>query len=89
MALGADRRDILKLIVWDGLGLSAAGIALGVVLTGITIRAVSRWVIALPAIDASTFTLVPLLIAGVVFLACYLPALRAARVEPMVVLRGL
>jgi predicted permease len=89
MALGADRADILRLIVREGATVSGVGIVLGFFCAYVTIRAVSRWVVALPSVDPITLAAVPLLLSAVVLLACYLPALRAARVDPMDVLRGL
>jgi len=53
------------------------------------IRVFSRLVAPLPSMDLVTFCVVPTLLGAVVLLACYIPALRAARVDPMVVLRGL
>ena len=89
MALGADRSDVLRLIIREGVAVSGAGIALGFVLTYGVIRIVSRFVVALPSIDLVTFCVVPTLLGAVILLACYIPALRAARVDPMVALRGL
>jgi predicted permease len=87
MALGADRRDIMRLIVGEGVKVSAAGIGLGSVLTYAAIRVTSRLVIAIPAMDVVTSVTVPTLLGTVTLVACYLPALRAARVDPMTVLR--
>jgi predicted permease len=89
MALGADRSDVLRLIIREGLAVSGAGIALGFILTYGVIRIVSRFVVALPSMDLLTFCVVPTLLGAVILLACYIPALRAARVDPMAVLRGL
>ena len=89
MALGADRRDVLRLIVSEGLMVSVVGIGLGFVVTYGAIRVFSRLVVPLPSMDLATFCVVPLLLGAVILLACYIPALRAARVDPMVVLRGL
>jgi predicted permease len=89
MALGADRADILTLMIREGLVVTGVGIAMGFVLTYGTIRIVSGFVVALPPMDLLTLSVVPTLLGAVVLLACYIPALRAARVDPMVVLRGL
>jgi putative ABC transport system permease protein len=89
MALGADRRDIIRLIVGEGLRVSGVGIGLGFALTYAAIRLTSRLVVAIPPVDAITFVTVPMLLGTVILLACYLPALRAARVDPMAVLRRL
>jgi predicted permease len=89
MALGADRDDIVRLIVREGARVAAAGIALGLMLAYAAIRLASRVVVELPSLDVATLLAVPALLSAVVVLACYLPALRAARVDPMVVLRTL
>jgi hypothetical protein len=89
MALGADRTDILRLILREGATVSILGMTLGFVLGFVAIRLVSRLVTSLPPLDLATLMIVPLLLGGVILLACYVPALRAARVDPMDVLRGL
>jgi putative ABC transport system permease protein len=88
MALGAERRDIVRLILREGGRVVAIGILLGLVLTYAAIRLTSRLVVAIPSMDALTFLGVPLLLGAVILVACYVPALRAARVDPMVVLRA-
>jgi predicted permease len=87
MVLGAQRRDIVRLIVKDGALLAIAGIALGFALAFAAIRYASHAIVPLPDVDAVTFLAVPCILAAVVLLACYLPARRAARVDPLVVLR--
>ncbi len=82
-------QTLLRLIIREGLAVSSVGIALGFALTYGVIRTVSRFVVALPSMDLLTFCVVPLVLGAVILLACYIPALRAARVDPMVVLRGL
>ena len=89
MALGAERPDIVRLIVREGLKVTIVGVGLGFVLTYTAIRVISRTVVQMPSMDVLTFCAVPALLGAVVLLACYVPALRAARVDPMVVLRGL
>jgi putative ABC transport system permease protein len=89
LALGAERPDIVRLIIKEGLKVSAAGIGLGFVLSFTAIRLTSRLVIAMPPADLLTFSVVPLLLGAVIIVACYVPALRAARVDPLTVLRGL
>jgi putative ABC transport system permease protein len=89
MALGADRSDIIRLILREGVTVSILGMAFGFAFGFVAIRVVSRLVTALPPPDVATLMIGPLLLGGVILLACYLPALRAARVDPMDVLRGL
>jgi predicted permease len=87
MALGAQKTSILAMVLKQGLLLSAAGSAVGVIgAIGLT-RFLSSYLYGISATDPVTFILVPLLITGVSLLACWLPARRAARVDPMVALR--
>jgi putative ABC transport system permease protein len=88
MVLGADRRDIVRLIVRDGAWLAVAGIGFGFALAFAAIRFASHAIVPLPDQDAATFVAVPLILAAVVLAACYFPARRAARVDPLVVLRN-
>jgi predicted permease len=87
MALGAERRDILKMILGRGLKLTLSGLLVGL----LAALAVTRWIASLlfgvNATDPLTFTLVALLLTGVALLACYLPARRAAKVDPLIALR--
>jgi len=87
MVLGAQRRDVIRLVLFDGAGVVAAGIAIGFGLGFAAIRYASHAIVPLPDIDALTFIAVPALLIVVVLLACYLPARRAAKVDPLVVLR--
>ena len=64
-----------------------AGLVIGFALAFAAIRYASHAIVPLPDIDALTFVAVPVLLIGVVLLACYLPARRAAKVDPLVVLR--
>jgi putative ABC transport system permease protein len=86
VALGADRGDVIRLVVGEGFRLTLAGIALGLA----TALAASRLVAGLlygSATDPVTFVVVPAILAGAVLAASYLPALRATRIEPTVALR--
>jgi putative ABC transport system permease protein len=73
----------------EGVIVSLIGSILGFVTAFVGIRLVSHNVFAIPAMDVATMIVVPLILAAVVLLACYVPARRAARVDPMVVLRWL
>ncbi len=88
MALGADRRAVSALVLSEGMSLVAVGLVLGLG-GGLYL---SRWVRSLlfevSPRDAATFVLVPLVLAAVALLACYLPARRALRVDPLVALRS-
>lgn len=90
IALGADRRRIFRLVLWDGLRPVAKGIALGAAI-GIGARlAVRAWIVTdVSAAEPLVFALVPVPFILAALVACYLPAARAARVDPNVALRNL
>jgi putative ABC transport system permease protein len=87
VALGAGRRDVLRLVMLEGVQLIALGVATGLVGSIAMARALRSVLFDLHAIDAITFIGVPLLLSAVALLACYFPARRAARVDPMIALR--
>jgi putative ABC transport system permease protein len=87
-ALGAERRDILALLVRDGLLALGIGVGCGVALAFAAVRVVSSMVVAIPALDVLTLVTVPALLSAVILAACLLPARRAARVNPIDVLRA-
>jgi predicted permease len=88
-ALGADGRDILGLILREGARVASLGSALGLLAGYAAVRLTSSRLVALPSLDVTTLIVAPALIVVVVLMACYLPARRAARVDPMVALRDL
>jgi putative ABC transport system permease protein len=88
-ALGAARRDILRLFLRDGLIASAIGIAAGVAIGVEGVRAVGYVIYDAPHADVVSCTIVTLALSGAVFFACLLPALRATRVDPVDALRTL
>ena len=88
MVLGAQRRDVIRLILVDGAGVVIAGIVIGFAFAFSAIRYASHAIVPLPDADPLTFVVVPAVLIAVVLLACYLPARRAARVDPLVVLRN-
>jgi ABC-type antimicrobial peptide transport system permease subunit len=88
-ALGAGRIDIMRLIIREGIMVAGIGGAIGLALAFIGMSTVSHQVFAIPPLDATTAVVVIAVVALVVLLASALPARRAARVDPMSVLRGL
>jgi predicted permease len=87
MALGAQRLDVLRLFVRQGLFLAAAGVGVGAVGTLAAAPVLSSLLIGVTASDPLSYVAVTLLLTGVALLACWLPAHRAARVDPLVALR--
>jgi len=87
MALGAQPGDVVRLILKQGLTLTLAGVAAGILGVIAAARVMSGLLYGVTATDPATFAAISLLLATVATLACYLPARRAARVEPMAALR--
>jgi putative ABC transport system permease protein len=87
VALGAQRRDIERLIVRPGLALAAAGVASGIVSAAFLARLMRSVLFSVGTTDAATYASVSLLLMIVTFAACYVPARRATKQDPLVVLR--
>ena len=88
VALGAGSGQILRLVVGQGLVLAAIGIAVGCLLAAAAMPAARSLLFKVSPFDPLTFTAVASFLAAVAFLASYLPARRATRVDPVVALRG-
>jgi putative ABC transport system permease protein len=88
VALGATGRDILQLVVGQGMKLAIAGIALGIVISLVATRLLATLLFGVHAIDAVAFSGSAIGLAAAAFAACYLPARRATRVDPITVLRN-
>jgi len=90
VALGADKRDVLRMVMGQGLALALTGLAIGVVAALILTRVLSSFSLLLYGVGASdplTFIIVSVLLILPAILACYIPARRAIKVDPMVALR--
>jgi putative ABC transport system permease protein len=83
MALGAQTRDVLQLIVRQGMSLTLIGIALGLAGAFALTRLLASLLFGVGATDPMTFLWIPVLLAAVSFFACYLPARRATRLDPI------
>jgi putative ABC transport system permease protein len=87
MSIGAGPRDILKLVVGQGMRLALIGVAIGIVASlGLT-RLISTLLFGVSTTDPLAFSLAAVALVSTALVACYLPARRATRVDPMVVLR--
>jgi putative ABC transport system permease protein len=87
MALGAKEKDVLGLVLWDGLIVIGAGLAIGLLLAAVATRVVAAFLYGVGATDPLTFVAVPLLLGIVALVASYVPARRAVKVDPLVALR--
>jgi predicted permease len=87
-ALGATRRDVLRLVLGQGLRLVLTGAGLGLALSYLLTRFLKNMLLGVTNTDALTFSTVTLLLCAVALFACFIPARWAARVEPMVALRN-
>ena len=88
VAVGARRRDVLKLVLGQGARLAAVGLAAGVLGALALTRLMASLLFGVTATDPATFATVALLMMAVALLACFVPARRAMRVDPMVALRN-
>ncbi|MBI3405520.1 MAG: ABC transporter permease [Acidobacteria bacterium] len=87
MALGAAKRDVLSLVIGGGLKLVSIGVVVGVLLAAVLGQAMKSLLVGISSIDPVTFGSVSLLLGLVALLACWIPARRATKVDPMVALR--
>jgi putative ABC transport system permease protein len=88
LALGGGRREVLRLVVGQGMSLTILGLALGLLGALAVTRLMTGLLYETRPLDVATFASVTGVLAAVALLSCYLPARRAARVEPMAALRA-
>jgi len=87
MALGAQRHEVVRMVVREGMAMALAGMAAGLAGAGSLTHLMASLLYDVQANDAATFAAVAAALAGTAMLACWVPALKAARVDPMVALR--
>lgn len=87
MALGARAGDTLRMVLCEGLLVTSIGLGVGLLLSSGLGKLLSNFLFQVSAVDPVVFSVAPVLLAAISLLACYLPARRAARVDPMVALR--
>jgi putative ABC transport system permease protein len=86
MALGAGTSDVTGMVVRQGLGLAAVGMAIGAVAALALTRSMTKLLVGVQPADPAIYAGVVVLLMAVALVACYVPAARAARVDPMVAL---
>ena len=87
MALGASQRNILSLVVREGMALALSGAAIGLTVAFLLTKLIQSLLFGVQATDPLIFAGIPLLLAVIALLASYIPAQRAARIDPLVSLR--
>jgi putative ABC transport system permease protein len=87
LALGAQRRDVLRMVVSQGMTMTVTGAVAGFMLSLALTRVMSSLLFGVTAADPITFTVIPIVLLLVALAACYFPARRATRVEPVTALR--
>jgi putative ABC transport system permease protein len=87
MSLGAQPRDVLRLILANGMAMVCAGVLVGLGISTLLARSMNSLLFGIGAFDAPSFLITAALLVGVALAACYLPARRAMRVDPIIALR--
>jgi len=87
VALGAQPRDVLRLVIRQGMLLTLAGLVVGIAAGTLLTRVLTDMLFGVTPRDPVTFVAVPVLLLVVAFLACWIPARRATRIDPLIALR--
>jgi putative ABC transport system permease protein len=88
MALGARASDVLKLVIGQGMALALVGVALGLLASLALTRVMEGLLFGVSATDPLTYMVIALLLMFVALLACYIPARRATKVDPLIALKS-
>jgi putative ABC transport system permease protein len=87
LALGAEPRDVLRMVLRQGMTLALSGLALGLLASLWVTRLMEKMLFEVSVTDKPIFVLIAVLLTGTAFLACFVPARRATKVDPMIALR--
>jgi putative ABC transport system permease protein len=87
MALGAQTGNVMKMVIGNGMKMAVLGIVIGLGGAFAITRVMQNLLFGVSATDLLTFVSVPVILIGVALVACFIPALRATKVDPMIALR--